>query len=165
MIFSESPGRDDREGPNGSVAKNHGAKKYPDSRVFRDKPGHPLGCHSKQTRPSRRGVPRPIGEPNGKALRMLYALWAFHQGSSFKEGCLLAVNLGDDADTTGAVYGQLGGAFYGEEGIPEDWRKKVSYYKLLPYARRATSIYENSKGYRHGSRLPAGRQGHGHVIF
>ncbi|MEJ7841866.1 MAG: ADP-ribosylglycohydrolase family protein, partial [Rubrobacter sp.] len=38
------------------------------------------------------------------------ALWAFHSSSSFEEGALLAVNLGDDADTTGAVYGQLAGA-------------------------------------------------------
>ena len=37
---------------------------------------------------------------------------------SFREGAILAVNLGDDADTTGAVYGQLAGAFYGESGIP-----------------------------------------------
>ena len=37
----------------------------------------------------------------------------------------MAVNLGDDADTTGAVYGQLAGAFYGEEGIPDGWRKKI----------------------------------------
>jgi ADP-ribosylglycohydrolase len=49
------------------------------------------------------------------------ALWAFYNSSSFAEGCLLAVNLGDDADTTGAVYGQLAGAFYGESGIPEKW--------------------------------------------
>src|ERR1700757_898149 len=35
------------------------------------------------------------------------ALWAFHRSSDFREGCLLAVNLGDDADTTGAIYGQL----------------------------------------------------------
>jgi ADP-ribosylglycohydrolase len=49
---------------------------------------------------------------------MLYALWAFYHGNSFGEGCLLAVNLGDDADTTGAVYGQLAGAFYGEDGNP-----------------------------------------------
>jgi ADP-ribosylglycohydrolase len=35
----------------------------------------------------------------------------------------MAVNVGDDeADTTGAVYGQLAGAFYGEQGIPESWR-------------------------------------------
>jgi len=33
---------------------------------------------------------------------------------SFEEGALLAVNLGNDADTTGAVYGQIAGAFYGE---------------------------------------------------
>jgi ADP-ribosylglycohydrolase len=34
------------------------------------------------------------------------ALWAFARPSSFWEGALLAVNLGDDADTTGAIYGQ-----------------------------------------------------------
>ena len=49
------------------------------------------------------------------------ALWAFFNSSSFEKGALLAVNLGDDADTTGAVYGQLAGAFYGESGIPECW--------------------------------------------
>lgn len=41
------------------------------------------------------------------------ALWAFYKSASFKEGMLLAVNLGDDADTTGAIYGQLAGAYYG----------------------------------------------------
>jgi ADP-ribosylglycohydrolase len=50
------------------------------------------------------------------------ALWAFYHGNSFREGSLLAVNLGEDADTTGAVYGQLAGAYYGEAGIPEKWR-------------------------------------------
>lgn len=59
------------------------------------------------------------------------ALWAFYHGGSFKEGCLLAVNLGDDADTTGAVYGQLAGAFYGEEAIPESWRSKLAYRDLI----------------------------------
>lgn len=53
------------------------------------------------------------------------ALWAFHRSTSFSEGCLLAVNLGHDADTTGAIYGQLAGAFYGLEEIPADWRKKI----------------------------------------
>jgi ADP-ribosyl-[dinitrogen reductase] hydrolase len=38
---------------------------------------------------------------------------------------LLAVNLGDDADTTGAVCGQLAGAFYGEEGIPVEWLARL----------------------------------------
>jgi ADP-ribosylglycohydrolase len=59
------------------------------------------------------------------------ALWAFHKTNSFKEGCLLAVNLGDDADTTGAVYGQLAGAFYGEHDIPESWRSKLTYHDLI----------------------------------
>jgi ADP-ribosylglycohydrolase len=59
------------------------------------------------------------------------ALWAFYHSNSFKEGCLLAVNLGDDADTTGAVYGQLAGAFYGEGGIPEAWRSQLAYRDLI----------------------------------
>jgi len=49
------------------------------------------------------------------------ALWAFNKGNTFEEGCLLAVNLGDDADTTGAIYGQIAGAYFGEQGIPEKW--------------------------------------------
>ncbi|MDZ7697716.1 MAG: ADP-ribosylglycohydrolase family protein [Deltaproteobacteria bacterium] len=53
------------------------------------------------------------------------ALWAFCHSVSFEDGCLLAVNLGDDADTTGAVYGQLAGAFYGVDDIPEDWLEKL----------------------------------------
>jgi len=59
------------------------------------------------------------------------ALWAFHKTDSFQDGCLLAVNLGDDADTTAAVYGQIAGAFYGEEGIPESWRKKLAGRDLI----------------------------------
>ena len=54
------------------------------------------------------------------------ALWAFHRTDDFRSGALLAVNLGDDADTTGAVYGQIAGAFYGVNGIPADWRAKIA---------------------------------------
>lgn len=53
------------------------------------------------------------------------ALWAFHSTDSFRAGALAAVNLGDDADTTGAVYGQLAGAHYGVDAIPTAWREKV----------------------------------------
>ncbi|MBP2663055.1 MAG: ADP-ribosylation/Crystallin [Firmicutes bacterium] len=49
------------------------------------------------------------------------ALWAFYHSDNFATGALLAVNLGEDADTTGAVYGQLAGAYYGASGIPADW--------------------------------------------
>jgi ADP-ribosyl-[dinitrogen reductase] hydrolase len=55
------------------------------------------------------------------------ALWAFHRTDSFQKGALLAVNLGDDADTTGAIYGQLAGAYYGEDAIPESWRTKLAH--------------------------------------
>jgi ADP-ribosylglycohydrolase len=53
------------------------------------------------------------------------ALWAFHRSDDFRAGALRAVNLGDDADTTGAVYGQLAGAYYGDEGIPPAWRERL----------------------------------------
>ena len=59
------------------------------------------------------------------------ALWAFHRSRSFEEGCLLAVNLGDDADTVGAVYGQLAGAHYGEQDIPDRWRVKIAEKDLI----------------------------------
>jgi ADP-ribosyl-[dinitrogen reductase] hydrolase len=55
------------------------------------------------------------------------ALWAFHNSVTFEEGCLLAVNLGGDADTCGAVYGQIAGAYYGVEGIPEHWRSVITF--------------------------------------
>ena len=51
--------------------------------------------------------------------------WCFWQSNSFRDAILLAVNLGDDADTTGAVCGQIAGAFYGEEGIPPEWLKQL----------------------------------------
>jgi len=55
------------------------------------------------------------------------ALWAFDRSESFRDGALLAVNLGDDADTTGAVYGQLAGAYYGVSAIPPAWREKLAH--------------------------------------
>jgi ADP-ribosylglycohydrolase len=54
------------------------------------------------------------------------ALWAFWHSNSFREGCLMAINLGDDADTTGAVYGQLAGAYHGASGIPATWRSQLA---------------------------------------
>jgi len=59
------------------------------------------------------------------------ALWAFHHSTSFREGVLMAANLGDDADTTGAIYGQLAGAYYGEEGIPAEWREKLALVEVI----------------------------------
>ena len=69
---------------------------------------------------TRREPPEIVG--SGYVVKSLEAaLWAFHRSESFGDGCLLAVNLGDDADTTAAIYGQLAGAYYGIDGIPREW--------------------------------------------
>lgn len=49
------------------------------------------------------------------------ALWAFYNTCTFEEGLMLVVNMGGDADTTGAIYGQLAGAYYGVDQIPDGW--------------------------------------------
>lgn len=59
------------------------------------------------------------------------ALWAFYRGRSFEEGCLLAVNLGEDADTIGAIYGQLAGAYYGKTAIPDRWLSVLAFRELI----------------------------------
>jgi ADP-ribosyl-[dinitrogen reductase] hydrolase len=53
------------------------------------------------------------------------ALWAVHCTDSFESAVLAAVNLGDDADTTAAIAGQLAGAVYGVDAIPESWRERI----------------------------------------
>lgn len=53
------------------------------------------------------------------------ALWCFYQSNSFEEAILRSVNLGDDADTTAAICGQVAGAYYGMDGIPESWLSKL----------------------------------------
>ena len=74
------------------------------------------------------------------------ALWAFHASNDFRSGCLLAANLGDDADTTGAVYGQLAGAFYGYSTIPQSWRNKLKHGAMIcGYAKQLMSLSETAK--------------------
>ena len=73
------------------------------------------------------------------------ALWAFDRSDSFGSGCLMAVNLGDDADTTGAVFGQIAGAYYGEAGIPNSWVSKIVLKDLIRSF--ADQIYSLAKGF------------------
>ncbi|WP_338802563.1 ADP-ribosylglycohydrolase family protein [Pseudomonas sp. RSB 5.4] len=49
------------------------------------------------------------------------ALWCFHHTDSFAAAILQAANLGDDADTTAAIVGQVAGAYYGVRAIPAHW--------------------------------------------
>ena len=72
------------------------------------------------------------------------ALWAFHNSKSFEEGALMAANLGDDADTTTAIYGQIAGAYYGAEAIPSGWRSKLAHVELI--ARMADKLYSQPRG-------------------
>ena len=66
-----------------------------------------------------------VGSRN--AVRSLEAaLWAFASTDDFAAGALAAVNLGDDADTTAAIYGQLAGAHYGIDAIPSRWRSELA---------------------------------------
>lgn len=53
------------------------------------------------------------------------ALWCVENSTSFAAAILKAVNLGDDADTVGAVTGQLAGARYGINHIPEHWLSQL----------------------------------------
>ena len=89
----------------------------------------------------------PAIQGTGYVVRSLEAaLWAFHKSTNFRDGALLAVNLGDDADTTGAVYGQIAGAFYGEEGIPAAWRAKLAMRELIE--QRADELFDLAEAER-----------------
>lgn len=81
----------------------------------------------------------------GYVVRSLEAaLWAFYHSEDFREGCLLAANLGNDADTTAAIYGQLAGAYYGWQGIPAAWREKVALRGTILHM--AGQLWELARG-------------------
>lgn len=59
------------------------------------------------------------------------ALWCVDKTDSFRDAILLAANLGDDADTTAAITGQLAGAIYGSDGIPAEWLGKLAWHERI----------------------------------
>ena len=63
---------------------------------------------------------------SGYAVEALEAaLWCFEGTGDFESAVLKGVNLGDDADTTGAIVGQIAGAFYGVGAIPGKWLERL----------------------------------------
>ncbi len=71
-------------------------------------------------------------EAKGYVIKTLEsALWAFYNTSTFNEGLILVVNLGDDADTVGAVYGQLAGAYYGVDNIALEYKEGLMRRELI----------------------------------
>ncbi|KAJ9636011.1 hypothetical protein H2204_005508 [Knufia peltigerae] len=59
------------------------------------------------------------------------ALWAFFSTENFEQGAIRAVNLGDDADTIGAIYGGLAGAFYSTDAIPKHWLADMKRIEIV----------------------------------
>ncbi len=71
---------------------------------------------------------QPMGDMTGSGFvidSLKSALWCFWHGNSFRESVLMAANLGNDADTTAAICGQIAGAYYGAECIPSDWLESL----------------------------------------
>ncbi len=59
------------------------------------------------------------------------SFWCVSQGGSFADMVLRAANLGDDADTTAAITGQLAGALHGASGIPTEWLEKLAWRERI----------------------------------
>jgi ADP-ribosyl-[dinitrogen reductase] hydrolase len=105
----------------------------PLQRLNEIKPLHPLV--QKIAEVSYRQKQPPEIEGSGWVIKSLEAsLRAFHDADSFDEAVLKAVNLGDDADTTGAICGQLAGAYWGESGISESLRSGLARMDMIEQA-------------------------------
>ena len=75
---------------------------------------------------------RELVNNSGWAVSTLQAaLWAFNTTGSFEDGLVAAVNLGGDSDSIGAVFGQIAGAYYGFDAIPERWVKAVKTWSVV----------------------------------
>jgi len=67
------------------------------------------------------------------------ALWCVNRTTTYRDAVLMAANLGEDADTTAAITGQLAGALYGASGIPENWVSLVAWGEQIR-AKAATLV-------------------------
>ena len=84
-----------------------------------------------------RGRTRDTIRSSGYVVHTLEAaIWAVARTGDFRGAVLLAANLADDADTVAAVAGQLAGALYGLNGIPDHWRERVAWKDRLLAAAR-----------------------------
>jgi ADP-ribosylglycohydrolase len=102
-------------------------------RLHEIKPLHPLIAEVAGGSFERKEPPAIQG--SGWVVKSLEAaLWAFHHADSFEEAVLRAVNLGDDADTTGAVCGQLAGAYWGESSFPPRLIAGLARFDMLENA-------------------------------
>lgn len=92
---------------------------------------------------------KPVNEIDGSGyvVRSLEAaLWCFHTTASYSEAILAAANLGNDADTTAAICGQVAGAYYGLQGIPKPWLDRLALADEIE--RLAAALYATSEAKR-----------------
>jgi ADP-ribosyl-[dinitrogen reductase] hydrolase len=90
-----------------------------------------------------RTIPRHEIKSSGYVVdTMLAAQWAVANTNNFRDAILLAVCLGEDSDSVGAVTGQIAGALYGFDSIPKDWVQKLAWNDLI--IRLANDLYEIS---------------------
>ncbi len=119
------------------------------SHTFSPTPGywknHPLGApvaHIKSG--AYKAKPPQEIRGNGYVINSLEAaLWSFANTNSFEEGALRAVNFGEDSISTGAIYGQLAGSFYGFRAIPPHWIQRLEQHNYLEQV--ADRLLEKSK--------------------
>jgi ADP-ribosyl-[dinitrogen reductase] hydrolase len=89
------------------------------------------------------GQPRDEIRGSGFVTASLHAaLWAISRTSSFRDAVLLAANLGEDADTTAAVAGQIAGAIYGVSGIPAEWLDRLVWRDEIRH--KAEALFQAS---------------------
>jgi ADP-ribosylglycohydrolase len=105
----------------------------PLQRLNNSKPLHPL-IEEVALGSYRHKQPPEIKGTGWVVMSLEASLWAFHAADTFEEAVLQAVNLGDDADTTGAICGQLAGAFWGESNIPGPLRSGLARMEMLENA-------------------------------
>lgn len=70
------------------------------------------------------------------------AFWCFYHTSSFEDAVKTAVEIYGDTDTQGAVVGQIAGAYYGIESIPEKWLSQLAWRKII--TKLAEQLYKIS---------------------
>ena len=124
-----------------------------------------MGCAAPRGRGGRTGLLAHKEPPEIRGIgycvdALEAALWAVGGANDFAEAVLRAANLGDDADTTAAIAGQLAGPAGGVNGIPQAWRDKLvlrARIKELATGCSSPAVLEDSRdpGWPHDADLHA----------
>ena len=118
---------------------------HPVAEVLKPRSAHYAGAIAPIMAGAWRGKPRNQIAATGYVAHSLEAsLWCIERTTSFEQAVLLAANLGEDADTTAAITGQLAGALYGADAIPERWLAKLAWHPRIRAL--AETLFQSSMG-------------------